>query len=239
MDLRSPTRSPRCPAGGGQRPPDAAGAVAPSKDRPDVRRRGPPVSRVGVEPVDRLGLRCVRGGSRSGPVRAALTNAHRHGITVFDATGDVGGPPWAARTGRPHPAPTTSGWTPSPLPEITSGRRHHAVDRSGREVAARSRPGSTCRCRRAPSGDVAAVPNRPGHQRDVSVKRDRRATGSRCPAVADRSPGPDRVRADPADRRRYLQAAPIWASLTVLMNQYLSTTAAPPVGDITPALSGR
>ena len=173
------------------------------------------------------------------PVRAALTNAHRRGITVFDATGDIGGleckggKDWSTAPG-PHDIGVD---TIAALPEITAvGGTTLSTDLDGRwlqEQAWIDVPMS-----QGSSGGTSRLFSRPAYQHDVVVERD--STHRLVPdvsAVADPFTGVKIV----FDQTLRIgagtsQAAPIWAGLTVLMNQYLIDHGGTAVGDITPLL---
>ena len=173
------------------------------------------------------------------PVRAALTNAHRRGITVFDASGDIGGleckggKDWSA-----PPGPNDIGVdTIAALPEITSvGGTTLSTDLDGRwleEQAWIDVPMS-----QGSSGGASRLFSRPGYQRNVSAARDpAHRLVPDVAAVADPFTGVKIV----FDQNLRIgagtsQAAPIWAALTVLMNEYLVDHGGTAVGDINPLL---
>ena len=175
------------------------------------------------------------------PVQAALQRAQAHGTTAFDASGDTagleckGGPNWSA-----PPGPDDVGLDAvASLARDDLGRRHHIVDRRRRRMASRSRPGSTRRCRRAPAGGVHAVP--PPSLAVAGVLDARPRLESRLTpdvaAVADPITGV-RIRFDGQDLvgAGTSQAAPIWAALTAVMNQYLLANGGRALGDINPLL---
>ncbi len=173
------------------------------------------------------------------PVRAALTNAHRRGSTVFDASGDIGGleckggKDWSA-----PPGPNDIGVDSiAALPEITSvGGTTLSTDLDGRwleEQAWIDVPMS-----QGSSGGASRLFSRPAYQRNVSAARD--PTHRLVPDVA--------AAADPFTGVKIVfdqslrigagtsQAAPIWAGLTALMNEYLVDHGGTAVGDINPLL---
>jgi len=173
------------------------------------------------------------------PVRAALVNAHRHGTATFDASGDVAG--LECKGGKDFstpPGPNDIGVDAvASLPEMTSvGGTTLSTDARGRwltEQAWTDVPMS-----QGSSGGVSTLFARPDYQRDVLVARD--ATHRVVPdvaAVADPFTGVSIV----YNQQQRLgggtsQAAPIWAALTVLMNEYLVAHGGTPVGDINPLL---
>ena len=173
------------------------------------------------------------------PVRSALANAHTHGTAVFDASGDTagleckGGEDWST-----PPGPNDIGLDAvAALPEITSvGGTTLSTDLQGRwlsEAAWTDVPMS-----QGTSGGVSTLFARPAFQRSVSTPRD--SAHRLVPdiaAVADPFTGVRIVyEQQPRIGGGTSQAAPIWAALTVLMNQYLQAHGGKPVGDINPLL---
>ncbi len=173
------------------------------------------------------------------PVRTALAGAHRRGITVFDASGDVGG--LECKGGRDWstpPGPDDIGVdTVASLPETTSvGGSTLSTDLDGRwleEQAWTDVPMS-----QGSSGGASRLFGRPSYQQDVS--------GTGFPAsrmVPDVS-----AVADPFTGVKIIfqqslrigggtsQAAPIWAGLTVLMQQYVMDQGGRAFGDLNPIL---
>ncbi|EHB59455.1 kumamolisin [Mycolicibacterium rhodesiae JS60] len=173
------------------------------------------------------------------PVRAALAAAHRRGITVFDASGDTagleckGGKDWSSA-----PGPDDVGVdTIASLPEVTSvGGTTLSTDANGRwldEWAWVDVPMS-----QGSSGGVSRLFARPDYQRAVAVDRD---TDHRLvpdvSAVADPFTGMQvvfgqKIRIGGGTS----QAAPIWAGMAALMNEYLLDHGGRPLGDINPLL---
>ena len=87
------------------------------------------------------------------------------------------------------------------------------------------------------SGGVSTLFARPAFQRSVSTPRDsaHRLVPDIAAAVADPFTGVRIVyEQQPRIGGGTSQAAPIWAALTVLMNQYLQAHGGKPVGDINP-----
>ena len=173
------------------------------------------------------------------PVRSALANAHKHGTAVFDASGDTagleckGGEDWSS-----PPGPDDIGVDAvASLPEMTSvGGTTLSTDHQGRwlsEAAWTDVPMS-----QGTSGGVSTLFARPAFQKAVSADRD--SAHRLVPdvsAVADPFTGVRIVyEQEPRIGGGTSQAAPIWAGLTVLMNQYLQANGGKPVGDINPLL---
>lgn len=173
------------------------------------------------------------------PVRAALARAHRRGVTAFDASGDLaglecrGGEDWSA-----PPGPDQVGVDViASLPEMTSvGGTTLSTDMQGRwleEWGWIDPPLS-----QGSSGGASQLFARPDYQRWL--------TGHRNPesrlvpdvaAVADSFTG---VRIVVNQEERLgggtSQAAPIWAGMTALMNQYIVDHGGRPLGHINPLL---
>lgn len=169
------------------------------------------------------------------PVRTALANAHRRGIAVFDASGDTGGleckggQDWSSA-----PGPDDVGVdTVASLPEITSvGGTTLSTDLEGRwleELAWVDVPMS-----QGSSGGVSRLFARPAYQHEVSAERD--ATHRLVPdvsAVADPFTGVKIIfNQTPKIGGGTSQSAPIWAGMTVLMNQYVIANGGRPLGDL-------
>lgn len=174
------------------------------------------------------------------PVRAAVVAAQRRGTTAFDASGDngglecKGGPDWSA-----PPGPDDIGLDAvASMPEMTSvGGTTLSTDEQGRWLAEQAwvdvpmSLGST--------GGVSKLYSRPVFQDGVGTGRDdgRRLVPD-VAAVADPFTGVRIVLGgQPRIGAGTSQAAPIWAALTVLMNQYLQAHGGRPVGgDLNPML---
>jgi kumamolisin len=173
------------------------------------------------------------------PVRSALTNAHRHGTTAFDASGDTGG--LECKGGEDFsspPGPNDIGVdSVGSLPEMTSvGGTTLSTDLQGRWIAEHA--WTDVPMSQGTSGGVATLFDRPQFQRAVATARD--STHRLVPdvaAVADPFTG---VRIVYGGQPRLgggtSQAAPIWAALTVLMNQYVVAHGGKPLGDLNPLL---
>jgi kumamolisin len=174
------------------------------------------------------------------PAEAALATAQRHGTSAFDASGDTagleckGGDEWSS-----PPGPDDVGLDAiSSLPAMTSvGGTTMSTDEQGRWLAEHAWVDSPLS--QGTSGGVSTLYDRPAWQESLSVERDldRRRLAPDVAAVADPFTGvrivygqQDLVGAGTS------QAAPIWAALTVLMNQYLLAHGGRQLGHINPLL---
>ena len=177
------------------------------------------------------------------PVEAALAAAQRRGTSAFDASGDTagleckGGDEWSA-----PPGPDDIGLDAvASIPAMTSvGGTTLSTSPRGQWVAEHAWVDSPLS--QGTSGGVSALFDRPQWQNRLNIERDterRRLT----PDVAAVS--------DPFTGVRFIykqtevlgggtsQAAPIWAGLTVLMNQYLVANGGRPLGNVEPAAVSR
>ncbi|MGE5698255.1 MAG: S8 family serine peptidase [Candidatus Sericytochromatia bacterium] len=173
------------------------------------------------------------------PVRAALSTAQSHGTSAFAASGDnaglqcKGGEDWSS-----PPGPNDVGLDAiSSLPEMTAvGGTALSVEQSGTWLAEQAwfNPPLTT----GSSGGVSALFPRPQWQQGVSSHRD--STHRLSPDIA--------AAADPFTGVRIVlgrqvlvgggtsQAAPIWAGLAAVMNQYLVANGGQPLGALNPLL---
>jgi kumamolisin len=173
------------------------------------------------------------------PVQSALATAQAHGTSAFDASGDTagleckGGEDWSS-----PPGPSDVGLDAvASLPTITSvGGTTLSTDAQGRWLAEQAWFDSPLS--QGSSGGVSMLFSRPAWQNGLSIERDsaHRLTPD-VAAVADPFTGvrivfnqQDLVGAGTS------QAAPIWAALTVLMNQYLLAHGGHALGDLNPLL---
>lgn len=176
------------------------------------------------------------------PVQSALERAHANGTSAFDASGDTGsleckgGPNWSS-----PPGPDDIGLDAvASLPGMTSvGGTNLSTDDSGQWLAEQAWVDSPLS--QGTSGGVSKLFPRPVWQRWLSIERDsgkrqRRLTPD-VSATADPFTGV-RIRFDRQDLvgAGTSQAAPIWAGLTALMNQYLVANGGHLLGDINPLL---
>jgi kumamolisin len=170
------------------------------------------------------------------PVEAALVTAQKHGSSAFDASGDTGGleckggDDWSS-----PPGPNDIGLDAiSSLPSMTSvGGTTLSTDAQGRWLAEYAWGDSPLS--QGTSGGVSALFDRPAWQEKLSVARDveHRRLAPDIAAVADPSTGIRIVFGQQSlIGAGTSQAAPVWAALTVLMNQYLLAHGGPPLGDI-------
>jgi kumamolisin len=174
------------------------------------------------------------------PVIAALDAAQKRGTSAFDASGDTagleckGGDEWSA-----PPGPDDVGLDAvASIPAITSvGGTTLSTGPRGQWVAEHAWVDSPLS--QGTSGGVSALFDRPEWQKRLSIKRD----------SAQRRLAPDVAAvADPFTGVRFIyrqtevvgggtsQSAPIWAALTVLMNQYLVANGGRPLGNVNPLL---
>jgi len=174
------------------------------------------------------------------PVEAALATAQRNGTSAFDASGDTagleckGGDEWSS-----PPGPDDVGLDAiSSLPAMTSvGGTTLSTDDQGRWLAEHAWVDSPLSL--GTSGGVSGLYDRPPWQERLSVERDvdRRRLAPDVSAVADPFTGVRIV----FDQQELVgagtsQAAPIWAGLTVLMNQYLLANGGQQLGNLNPLL---
>ncbi len=173
------------------------------------------------------------------PVRAALVGAHQKGITAFDASGDngglecKGGKDWSSPPGPDHIGVDTV----ASLPEMVSvGGTTLSTDMQGRwlqEWGWIDPP-----LGQGSSGGVSLLSARPDYQRDLVGQRNtERRLVPDVSAVADSFTGVSIViNQEPQVGGGTSQAAPIWAGMTALMNQYIVDNGGRPLGDIHPLL---
>ena len=176
------------------------------------------------------------------PVQSALERAHRNGTSAFDASGDTGGleckggDNWSS-----PPGPDDVGLDAvSSLPGMTSvGGTTLSTDEDGQWLAEQAWIDSPLS--QGTSGGVSKPFPRPTWQRRLSIERDsgkkqRRLTPD-VSALADPFTG-IRIRFDQQDLvgAGTSQAAPVWAGLTALMNQYLLANGGQRLGDVNPLL---
>ncbi|WP_326548226.1 S53 family peptidase [Mycolicibacterium sp. ND9-15] len=174
------------------------------------------------------------------PVAAALASAQRRGTSAFDASGDTagleckGGDRWSA-----PPGPDDIGLDAvASLPAMTSvGGTTLSTGTRGQWLAERAWVDSPLS--QGSSGGVSKLFARPAWQDRLEIARDtgRRRLAPDVSAVADPFTG---VRFILGQREMMgggtSQSAPIWAALTVLMNQYLVANGGRPLGNLNPLL---
>lgn len=176
------------------------------------------------------------------PVQAALERAQANGTSAFDASGDNGGleckngPNWST-----PPGPDDIGLDAvASLPAMTSvGGTTLSTDEDGRWMAEQA--WVDVPLSQGTSGGVSHLFPRPQWQRGVHVDRDDGRQLRRLipdvAAAADPFTGV-RIRWDGQDLvgAGTSQAAPIWAGLTAIMNQFLIANGGRALGDINPLL---
>lgn len=174
------------------------------------------------------------------PVQAALERAHAHGTSAFDASGDNGG--LECKGGHNFsdpPTPDDVGLDAvASLPAMTSvGGTTLSLDVNGDWLAEQAWVDSPMS--QGSSGGVSKLYPRPPWQRRVPAARDvnMRRLVPDIAAIADPFTGV-RVHFNGQDQvgGGTSQAAPIWAALTAIMNQYLKANGGHPIGDINPLL---
>jgi kumamolisin len=174
------------------------------------------------------------------PVQSALAAAQKHGTSAFDASGDTagleckGGDEWSA-----PPGPDDIGLDAvASIPTITSvGGTTLSTNPRGQWVAEHAWVDSPLS--QGSSGGVSALFDRPEWQNRLSTGRDteRRRLAPDVSAVADPFTGVRFIyQQTEVMGGGTSQSAPIWAALTVLMNQYLVANGGRQLGDLNPAL---
>jgi kumamolisin len=174
------------------------------------------------------------------PVESALTKAQARGTSAFDATGDnaglecKGADEWSS-----PPGPDDIGLeVVSSLPTMTAvGATTLSTGPRGQWLA--EYPWIDSPLSQGTTGGVSAMYARPSWQEKLSTDRDtgRRRLSPDVAAVGDPLTGVRFI----FGQNEYVgagtsQAAPIWAALTVLMNQYLKANGGRPLGNINPLL---
>jgi kumamolisin len=173
------------------------------------------------------------------PVRSALATAHKHGTTAFDATGDLaglecrGGKNWSD-----PPSPDDVGVDAvASIPEMTAvGGTTLSTDAKGGWLAEQS--WYDVPLTQGTAGGASALFGRPSWQnvRADAGPADRRLVPD-VAAVADPFTGVKFVfRGEVVTGGGTSQAAPIWAGLAAVINQFLTDERLAPLGDLNPAL---
>jgi kumamolisin len=174
------------------------------------------------------------------PVESALAAAQKNGTSAFDASGDTagleckGGDAWSA-----PPGPDDIGLdSVASLPAMTSvGGTTLSTGPRGQWLAEHAWVDSPLS--QGTSGGVSALFDRPEWQSRMTIERDtaRRRLSPDVSAVADPFTGVRFIfKQQEVIGGGTSQAAPIWAALTVLMNQYLVANGGRPLGNANPLL---
>jgi kumamolisin len=174
------------------------------------------------------------------PVQSALAAAQRNGTSAFDASGDTagleckGGDEWSA-----PPGPDDIGLDAvASLPAMTSvGGTTLSTGPRGQWVGEHAWVDSPLS--QGTSGGVSSLFDRPEWQARLAIERDteRRRLTPDVAAVADPFTGVRFIfKQQEVVGGGTSQAAPIWAAMTVLMNQYLVANGGRPLGDVNPLL---
>jgi kumamolisin len=173
------------------------------------------------------------------PAQSALATAESHGTSAFDASGDAGGleckggPDWSS-----PPGPSDVGLDAvASLPAMTDvGGTTLSTDGSGRWLAEEAWGNSPLS--QGSGGGASVLFSRPSWQNGVYSGRDSayRLTPD-VAAVADPTTGVKFVFNGQVQMGGGTsQSAPIWAGLTVLINEYLLAHGARAVGSLNPLL---
>jgi kumamolisin len=174
------------------------------------------------------------------PVQSALSAAQKNGTSAFDASGDTagleckGGDAWSA-----PPGPDDIGLDAvASLPAMTSvGGTTLSTGPRGQWVTEHAWVDSPLS--QGTSGGVSALFDRPEWQSRLTIERDtaRRRLSPDVSAVADPFTGVRFIfKQQEVTGGGTSQAAPIWAALTVLMNQYLVANGGRVLGNANPLL---
>lgn len=175
------------------------------------------------------------------PVRSALAAAHTRGTTAFDASGDLaglecrGGQDWSSAPG----ADDIGLDSVASLPEITNvGGTTLSTTADGSWLAEQA--WFDVPLSQGTGGGVSALFDRPDWQRGISASDDGGAQRRLTPDIA--------AVADPFTGVKIVlnnqvlvgggtsQAAPMWAGVAAVMNQYLVDNGGRPLGDLNPLL---
>ena len=173
------------------------------------------------------------------PIRSALTAAHRTGTTAFDASGDLAGLECKySRDWSGPPGPDDVGLDAvASLPEMTSvGGTTLTTDPSGRWLAERA--WFDVPLSQGSGGGVSALFDRPDWQQVNPPGGDpRRRMTPDVAATSDQFTGLKIVLHQQfALGGGTSLAAPVWAGLTALINDFLQQHGGNPVGDLNPLL---
>lgn len=178
------------------------------------------------------------------PVRSALTAAHRHGTTAFNASGDLAG--LECRSGQDWSSPPGEDDigldSVASLPEMTDvGGTTLSTDADGGWLAEQA--WFDVPLSQGTGGGVSSLFDRPDWQRGLSAPGSAEADGDGrrltpdIAAVADPFTGVKIV----LDGQVLVgggtsQAAPLWAGIAAVLNQYLIANGGRALGDLNPKL---
>jgi kumamolisin len=173
------------------------------------------------------------------PVRAALAAAHRGGTTAFNASGDLAG--LDCKGGQEWSSPPSSNDigldAVASMPEMTDvGGTTVSTDATGGWLAEQAWFDPLLS--QGTGGGISTLFERPDWQEEVALTQGagRRLTPD-VAAVADPSTGVKIVfNQEVVAGGGTSLAAPIWAGLTAVMNQYLDEHGGHPLGDLNPLL---
>lgn len=173
------------------------------------------------------------------PVRDAMRAAHDHGTTVFDASGDLAGleckrgHDWSA-----PPGPADVGLDAvASVPEVTNvGGTALSTDADFRWLGEQS--WTDVPLTQGSGGGISSLFDRPQWQASVSSTANTlRRMAPDISAVADPNTGVAIVVGQQlATGGGTSQAAPIWAGIAAVMNEFLIRSGGRPLGDLNPAL---
>jgi len=173
------------------------------------------------------------------PVRSAIAAAQRHGTTVFDASGDLAGleckvgHDWSA-----PPGPADVGLDAvASLPEVTSvGGTSLSTDANYRWLGEQAWTDPVLTL--GSGGGVSSLFDRPSWQNALSVTADtRRRLTPDISAVADSMTGAAFVvQQTIVVGGGTSQAAPLWAGIAAVVNQFLRDNGGRALGDLNPVL---
>lgn len=173
------------------------------------------------------------------PARTALTRAQANGTTAFDASGDLagleckGGQEWSA----PPSVDDVGLDAVASIPEMTNvGGTTLSTDAGGGWLAEQA--WFDAPLSQGTAGGVSALYNRPLWQADLSTRRgEGRRLAPDVAAVADPFTGVQIVFDDQVISGGGTSlAAPIWAGITAVMDQYLIEREGRPLGELNPLL---
>ena len=171
------------------------------------------------------------------PVRAAVRAAQRQGTTVFDASGDLAG--LECRDGSKWADPPSTGDAGldavASVPEVTSvGGTTLSTDADGGWVSEEAWYDGPLS--QGSGGGASGLFDRPAWQQQAAPGAARRLTPD-VAAVADPFTGLTVVDGgQQAVAGGTSLSAPLWAGFTAVINDYLATRGAGPVGEINPLL---